>query len=61
LDNFLRHLPGCELSTKISGTRASGDGGINRFFDKAMNDRQTLLTTVHALLEAPRREAMSTV
>ena len=35
--------------------------GINRFFDKAMNDRQTLLTTVHALLEAPRREAMSTV
>lgn len=33
--------------------------GINRFFDKAMNDRQTLLTTVHALLNAPALEAAS--
>ena len=33
--------------------------GINRFFDKAQNDRQTLLTAVHALLDAAQLEIAS--
>lgn len=30
--------------------------GINRFFDKAANDRQTLLTTIHTLLNGSALE-----
>lgn len=33
--------------------------GINRFFDKAQHDRQTLLTAVYALLEAAPCEVAS--
>jgi len=32
------------------------NAGINRFFDKAANDRQTLLTTIHTLLNGTALE-----
>ncbi|MBI1764716.1 MAG: response regulator [Acidobacteria bacterium] len=35
--------------------------GINRFFDKAKQDRQTLLSAVHALLETAPREFVSII
>lgn len=35
------------------------NAGINRFFDKAANDRQTLLSTVRSLLDGPSLEAAS--
>ena len=35
--------------------------GINRFFDKAANDRQTLLTTVRSLLDGSSLETASVV
>jgi CheY-like chemotaxis protein len=35
------------------------NAGINRFFDKAANDRQTLLTTIHSLLDGSSLEVAS--
>lgn len=37
------------------------NAGINRFFDKAANDRQSLLTTVRSLLDGSSLEAASVV
>ena len=46
------NLQDYDLSERMSA-------GINRFFDKAANDRQNLLTTVHALLDCSSLEVAS--
>lgn len=59
----LKQAPILALSANLQEYNLSErmSAGINRFFDKAANDRQSLLTTVHALLDGPGLEAASVI